>query len=142
MCAIYFCSLPSAIGIVQDGKVRALAVTGAKRSAAFPDCRRSRKPALPGYEAVLHYGIVAPAGTPRPIVDKLNAALRQALAEPDTSEAHGHGRHRAAAVHARGIRRRHRPRGDEVVGGGEALGRGTGEVSAGPRSPLARGAKA
>ena len=39
---------------------------------------------LPGFEAVLRYGIVAPAGTPRPIIDKLNAALRQALADPDT----------------------------------------------------------
>jgi tripartite-type tricarboxylate transporter receptor subunit TctC len=40
--------------------------------------------ALPGYEAVLHYGIVAPAGTPRPIVGKLNAALRAALASEAT----------------------------------------------------------
>ena len=42
---------------------------------------------LPGFEAVLHYGIVAPAGTPRPIVDKLNAALRAALGDP---KVHGH----------------------------------------------------
>jgi tripartite-type tricarboxylate transporter receptor subunit TctC len=39
--------------------------------------------ALPGYEAVLHYGIVAPAGTPQPIVEKLNGALRAALADAD-----------------------------------------------------------
>jgi len=38
---------------------------------------------LSGYEAVLHYGIIAPAGTPRPIIDKLNAALRAAVAAPD-----------------------------------------------------------
>jgi tripartite-type tricarboxylate transporter receptor subunit TctC len=42
--------------------------------------------ALPGYEAVLHYGIVAPAGTPRPIIDKLNAALKAALAQADVRE--------------------------------------------------------
>jgi tripartite-type tricarboxylate transporter receptor subunit TctC len=41
---------------------------------------------VPGYESVLHYGIVAPAGTPRPIIDKLNAALRDALDAPDTKQ--------------------------------------------------------
>ncbi len=80
--AMYFSSLPSAISLVKDGKVRALAVTGAKRSGVFPDVPTVAE-TLPGFEAVLRYGIVAPAGTPRPIVDKLNAALRQALAEPD-----------------------------------------------------------
>jgi tripartite-type tricarboxylate transporter receptor subunit TctC len=84
--AIYFSSLPSAIGITRDHKVRALAVTGAKRSEVFPDVPTVAEAALPGYEAVLHYGIVAPAGTPRPIVDKLNAALREALAAPDTKD--------------------------------------------------------
>ena len=66
--------------------MRALAVTGAKRSPLFPDLPTVAEAALPGYEAVLHYGIVAPAGTPRPIIDKLNAALREALAAPDTQE--------------------------------------------------------
>ena len=83
---VYFSSLPSAIGIVQEGKVRALAVTSDKRSDVFPDMPTVAEAGLPGYEAALRYGIVAPAGTPRPIVDKLNAALRQALAEPDTAK--------------------------------------------------------
>jgi tripartite-type tricarboxylate transporter receptor subunit TctC len=82
--SIYFSSLPSAIGLIKDGKVRALAVTGAKRSDIFPDLPTVAEAALPGFEAELRYGIVAPAGTPRPVVDKLNAALRQALADPDT----------------------------------------------------------
>jgi tripartite-type tricarboxylate transporter receptor subunit TctC len=82
--SIYFSSLPPAIGIVKDGKVRALAVTATKRSDIFPDLPTVAEAALPGFEAALRYGIVAPAGTPRPIVDKLNAALRQALADPDT----------------------------------------------------------
>jgi tripartite-type tricarboxylate transporter receptor subunit TctC len=81
--AIYFSSLPPAISLVRDGKVRALAVTGPKRAQSFPDLPTVAEVALPGYEAVLHYGIVAPAGTPRPIIDKLNAALNAALAEPD-----------------------------------------------------------
>jgi tripartite-type tricarboxylate transporter receptor subunit TctC len=82
--SMYFSSLPSAIGIVKDGKVRALAVTGTARSKIFPDLPTVAEAALPGFEAVLRYGIVAPAGTPRPIVDKLNAALRKALTDPDT----------------------------------------------------------
>ena len=84
--AMYMSSLPSAIGIAREGKVRALAVTGSKRSAAFPDLPTVAEAALPGFEVVLQYGIVAPAGTPRPIIDKLNAALREALAAPDTIE--------------------------------------------------------
>jgi tripartite-type tricarboxylate transporter receptor subunit TctC len=81
--AIYFSSLPPAISLVKEGKVRALAVTGPQRSRSFPELPTVAEAALPGYEAVLHYGIVAPAGTPRAIVDKLNAALNAALAEAD-----------------------------------------------------------
>jgi tripartite-type tricarboxylate transporter receptor subunit TctC len=81
--AIYFSSLPPAISLVKEGKVRALAVTGPQRAQSFPDLPTVAEAALPGYEAVLHYGIVAPAATPRPIIDKLNAALNAALAEPD-----------------------------------------------------------
>jgi tripartite-type tricarboxylate transporter receptor subunit TctC len=81
--AIYLSSLPPAIALVKEGKVRALAVTGPKRSAIFPDLPTVAEAALPGYEAVLHYGIIAPAGTPQPIIDKLSAALKAALAEED-----------------------------------------------------------
>jgi tripartite-type tricarboxylate transporter receptor subunit TctC len=77
--AIYFSSLPPAVGLLKEGKVRALAVTGAKRSPILPDVPTVAEAALPGYEAVLHYGIVAPAGTPRAIIDKLSAALRAAV---------------------------------------------------------------
>jgi tripartite-type tricarboxylate transporter receptor subunit TctC len=63
--------------------VRALAVTGARRSQLFPELPTVAEAGLPGYEAVLHYGIVAPAGTPKPVVEKLNAALNAALANDD-----------------------------------------------------------
>ena len=56
------------------------------RSHVFPDLPTVAEAGLPGYEAVLHYGIAAPAGTPRPIVEKLNAALRGALAAPETRD--------------------------------------------------------
>jgi len=79
---IYFSSLPPAVGLVKEGKLHALGVTGLKRSASFPDVPTVAEQGLPGFEAVLHYGIVAPAGTPRAIVDKLNAALCTALDDP------------------------------------------------------------
>ena len=79
---IYFSSLPPAIGLVKEGRLRALGVTGLKRSASFPDVPTVAEQGLPGFEAVLHYGIVAPAGTARPIIEKLNVALRSALRDP------------------------------------------------------------
>ena len=81
-----FATLPSAIGVVTGGKVRALAVTSAERSAAFPELPTIAEAGLPGYAAELHYGLVAPAGTPRPIIDRLNAALRSALEDPALRE--------------------------------------------------------
>jgi tripartite-type tricarboxylate transporter receptor subunit TctC len=81
--AVYLSSLAPAIGLLRAGKVRPLAVTGLARSKALPDVPTVAEAALPGFEAVLHYGIVAPAGTPRAIVDKLNAAMRAALASSD-----------------------------------------------------------
>jgi tripartite-type tricarboxylate transporter receptor subunit TctC len=84
--AIYFSSLPAAIGLVKEGKVRALGVTGPQRSVVFPDVPTVAESGLPGFEAVLHYGIVAPAGTPQPIIAKLNAALRDAVASDDVKK--------------------------------------------------------
>jgi len=85
--AIYFSSLPPAIALIKDGKVRALAVTGPQRSPLLPDLPTVAEAGpLPGYEAVLHYGIVAPAGTPQPAIDKLSTALAAALAQPDVRE--------------------------------------------------------
>jgi len=81
--SIYFSSLPSAIGLVKAGKVRALAVTAPKRSAIFPELPTVAEAGLPGYDAVLHYGIVAPAGTPKAVIDKLNTALRAAVSSDE-----------------------------------------------------------
>jgi tripartite-type tricarboxylate transporter receptor subunit TctC len=80
---IFFSSLPPAVSLAKEGKVRALAVAGPKRSPIFPDLPTVAE-TLPGYEAVLHYGIIAPAGTPDAIIRKLNAALREAVNSPDT----------------------------------------------------------
>src|SRR5690349_10409778 len=59
--SMYFSSLPPAVALVKDGKLRALAVTGLQRSPIFPELPTIAEAALPGFEAVLHYGIVAPA---------------------------------------------------------------------------------
>jgi tripartite-type tricarboxylate transporter receptor subunit TctC len=79
--ALMFATVPPSIGLVRDHKVRALASTGPQRSPVAPQIPTIAESGLPGYEAVLHYGLVAAAGTPRPIVDRLNAALRTALAD-------------------------------------------------------------
>ena len=84
--SMYFSSLPPAIALMKDNKVRALAVTGAKRSPLFPDLPTVAETGLPGFEAVLHYGIVAPAGTPKPVIDKLSVALREAVMSQELKE--------------------------------------------------------
>jgi tripartite-type tricarboxylate transporter receptor subunit TctC len=85
--AIYFSSLPPAIALIREGKVRALGVTGPKRSPLLPELPTVAEAGpLPGYEAVLHYGIVAPAGTPQPIIEKLASAMKAAMAESDVRE--------------------------------------------------------
>ena len=84
--SVYFSSLPPAMSLVREGKLRALAVTSATRSDAFANLPTVAEAALPGYEAVLHYGIVAPAGTPDAIVARLNKALRAALADKAVRE--------------------------------------------------------
>jgi tripartite-type tricarboxylate transporter receptor subunit TctC len=78
---LMFCPSASVVGLVHEGQLRALAVTGAKRMPLFPDLPTISEAGLPGYAAELHYGIVAPAGTPPAVVAKLNAALNLALAD-------------------------------------------------------------
>ena len=77
--AMMFSTMASAVGLARSDKVRALAVTGARRSQLFPELPTVADAGLPGYAAELHYGIVAPAGTPAAAVARLNAALNVAL---------------------------------------------------------------
>ncbi|MGQ0652866.1 MAG: Bug family tripartite tricarboxylate transporter substrate binding protein [Betaproteobacteria bacterium] len=78
--------VPSAIGHVRAGKVRALAVTSKRRIAAAPEVPTFEEAGVPGYEAVGWFGVVAPAGTPRPVVARLNAEIRAALESPEIRE--------------------------------------------------------
>jgi tripartite-type tricarboxylate transporter receptor subunit TctC len=73
----------SAMPLVKAGRLRAIAVTSAQRSKALPDLPTVAESGLPGYEVIGWFGMFAPAGTPRAIVDKLNAETRSALQRPD-----------------------------------------------------------
>jgi tripartite-type tricarboxylate transporter receptor subunit TctC len=75
--------IPSSKQLHVAGKVRALAISGARRSAALPDVPTMIESGLPGFEATSWYCVVAPAGTPKPIVDKLNAEIVKALNTPE-----------------------------------------------------------
>jgi tripartite-type tricarboxylate transporter receptor subunit TctC len=72
---------------VQGGQVRALGTTGLKRSAVLPDVPTIAEAGLPKYEATIWLGIMAPTGTPKPIVDRLNGEINRVLAKPEVREA-------------------------------------------------------
>ena len=80
---IYFGNLPSVILQARAGKLRALAVTGPKRTPAAPDIPTVAESALPGYSVTTAYGIAAPAKTPRQIIDRLHGEIVRALNSPD-----------------------------------------------------------
>jgi tripartite-type tricarboxylate transporter receptor subunit TctC len=83
---IMFDNMPSAIQHVRAGKLRPLAVTTAKRSPELPDVPTIAEAGVPGYEATSWFGMFAPAGTPAPVVAKLNGALVKVLADPDVKK--------------------------------------------------------
>ena len=80
---IGFNTIPAAISNVQAKQLRAIAVTGTARSAALPDVPTAAESGLPGFDVVQYYGLIAPAGVPRPIVARLNKELRAMLAADD-----------------------------------------------------------
>jgi tripartite-type tricarboxylate transporter receptor subunit TctC len=71
---------------VRNGRVRALAVTGAKRSISLPEVPTLIEAGVPGYEVNAWSGVIAPAGLPRPVLDRLNKAINAALVVPETKE--------------------------------------------------------
>jgi tripartite-type tricarboxylate transporter receptor subunit TctC len=78
---VYFCALPSSIGFIRAGKLRALAVTTASRLELLPDIPTVGE-FVPGYEAIAWQGIGAPKNTPAGIVEKLNEEINASLADP------------------------------------------------------------
>ncbi len=81
-----FAGLPQTLPHVKSGRLKALAVTTLRRAAAVPDLPTIAEAGVPGYEVDPWYGVIAPAGTPRAIIDRLNAAFARALAAPDVKE--------------------------------------------------------
>jgi tripartite-type tricarboxylate transporter receptor subunit TctC len=74
-----FNTIPASVSNIAAGQLRGIAVAAPMRSAALPDVPTAAESGLPGFEAIQYYGLAAPAGTPRPIVDRINKELRAIL---------------------------------------------------------------
>lgn len=83
---LMFDNLPSSLSFIKAGKLRALAVTSSQRSATLPELPTLAESGLPGFEASSWFGVLAPAGTPKEIVDKINGAVAAWLATPEAKE--------------------------------------------------------
>jgi tripartite-type tricarboxylate transporter receptor subunit TctC len=82
--AVAFNTIAPALGNIQAGHLRAIAVAGRARSGLLPDVPTVAESGLPGFEAAVRYGLLAPAGTPRPIVERINAELRAMVGSDET----------------------------------------------------------
>ena len=116
---IGFNPIPVSRGAIEGGIIRALAVTTAKRSSLLPDVATLAEQGLPGFDVSLRYGLSAPAGTPPAIVARLNKALNAALADEAVIKRIRHEGAEPTPITPQAIRRRHRRRGDPLVGGGQ-----------------------
>jgi tripartite-type tricarboxylate transporter receptor subunit TctC len=83
---MYFSNILSAVPYVKGGRLRGLGVTSAKRSVVAPDIPAIAEAGLPGYEDYNWYGVLAPKGTPKAIVDKLHTDIVQAVKSRDVEE--------------------------------------------------------
>jgi tripartite-type tricarboxylate transporter receptor subunit TctC len=80
---VMFAPASTVLGFIKDGRVKALATSEAKRATIAPDLPTIGEAALPGYATGLWFGILGPAGTPKPIIDKISDAANKALKDPD-----------------------------------------------------------
>jgi tripartite-type tricarboxylate transporter receptor subunit TctC len=83
---LMFSGMSSVMGHIKAGRLKPLAVTGAKRSPAVPDVPTIAESGFPGFSATAWYGVLAPANTPRPIVNRLHDEIVKALALPDVKK--------------------------------------------------------
>jgi len=84
---VMFSPASTALGLIKDGRVKALATSQAKRASVAPDLPTISEAALPGYDTGVWFGILGPAGTPTPIIDKVSKATNDALKDPGTLKA-------------------------------------------------------
>ena len=83
---VYMSSIPTALSHIKGGKLRAIAVTSPKRAPSLPDVPTIAEAGYKGFDANTWFGLVAPAGTPAPIVSKINAEVNRILKMPDVRE--------------------------------------------------------
>ena len=83
---LMFNSMPSVLPHVKTGRLRALAVGSAQRAQAVPDIPTVAEAGVPGFETVTWFGVVAPAATPKPVIEKLNAGIAKGLADPELAQ--------------------------------------------------------
>lgn len=83
---LMFDNMPTALKLAQAGKVKGLALTSVHRHPLAPDMPTLAASGLPGFDVTAWFGVAAPAATPRPVIDKLNAAIVRALRDPKISE--------------------------------------------------------
>ena len=79
---VFFDNMSTAMSLAKEGKVRALAITSKQRSKLMPDLPTVEEAGVPGYEYHTWFGLWAPKGTPQPVIEKLNAEVKKALADP------------------------------------------------------------
>ena len=79
-------AISTIIGQVHAGKLRAIATTGKKRSTVTPDVPTVAESGVPGYEAPIWLGLMVPAATPKPVIEKLNAEVAKVLQSPDIKD--------------------------------------------------------
>src|SRR5438309_677358 len=84
---IMFDAVPTMVEYVKSGKLKAFGTTGKARSAVMPNVPTIAEAGVPGYEATIWLGVMAPAGTPKPIIDQLNAEIVKIMNRPDVKEA-------------------------------------------------------
>lgn len=84
--SLMFNSMPSVLPQARAGRLRGLAVSSAQRSAAAPEIPTVAEAGVPGFDYVTWYGLFAPAGTPRDVVNRLNSAVARILAEPELAK--------------------------------------------------------
>jgi tripartite-type tricarboxylate transporter receptor subunit TctC len=130
---VLFTGAPAVIGHVKSGQLRALAVSSPKRLDALPDLPTVAESGYKDFEADQWYGVVAPAGTPREVISKLNAQINAALNTPELKARLASGRRRGHARHTRGLRPAHGRR-NHALEAGDHLRAGEGGLKPGSRA--------
>ena len=102
--SLFFGDVSTSMPPVAAGKLKGYAVSGLKRSPLAPDLPTLNEAGIPGYDLTAWFAAFVPAKTPKPVIDKLNAAMRAALADPEVSRQIAHGRDRAGNRFARELK--------------------------------------